>query len=436
MVIENIIQNLESLYKNLMTKDLTPDEESQAKVQLLEFLSSIKAYTEVQGGSQAKNILTQTNSLKDLLLGWDPYGSAWFKEDKTLVNSVYDLLASVKTLTIQSATTSSAGAASNSAAINELRQYVEGVITSLRTQIMNLESEVSKIKATVIVLAKTMKSQMETQQNIGHQIPKPPSPAVQQKPVSLNTPAVRIEAPIAPKPVPVVEPKPVSQSTISLPKPVPLPIPLEPQEPEKHPSPFISHRTEPISIPKPEPIPTFSPGPQPIPLDEVPFPSPIPLSKPNFEEPIPLEPPPLKTQEDTPLFGGLTASKKEAKKKQDKEQLFSFFSGGASSSAESGSTVESEEFELVEDTSEGDFQPAPYRTQAAAGTDSDPETLYQELISLEGKRYSIERSIRDLKTDRENGILSDQEYKEKLSQLLNKLQSISKRIESIREKID
>ena len=66
----------------------------------------------------------------------------------------------------------------------------------------------------------------------------------------------------------------------------------------------------------------------------------------------------------------------------------------------------------------------------------EPETLYQELISLEGKRYSIERSIRDLKSDRENGILSDQEYKEKLSQLLNKLQTISKRIDVIRETLD
>ena len=86
---KDIISKLEGLYQNLMTKDLTPDEEAQAKVQLLEILSSIKAHTEIQGGEKAKSILEQTNSLKDMLLEWDPYGSAWFKEEKTCLFSFY-----------------------------------------------------------------------------------------------------------------------------------------------------------------------------------------------------------------------------------------------------------------------------------------------------------------------------------------------------------
>jgi hypothetical protein len=356
------------------------------------------------------------------------------------VNTVSDLLASLKTLTIQPKAVAPAPSASDNIAISELKQYIESAITGLRTQIMNLEGEVSKIKSTVIVLAKTVKSQMEAQQNTQAQVPTNPHSKVEQNPVSIAAPVIKVDAPATPKPVPILvkEPEPATQTPISLPKPVPMPIPFETKEPksEKPPSPFVSHRPEPITIPKPDPIPTFSPGPRPIPLNEVPSTSPIPLSRPNFEEPIPLEKAPEKSQEATPLFGGLTASKKETKRKQDKEQLFSFFSGGAPTSAEGASAFESEEFELVEDTSEPDIQQDPHRAQAAVGGGSDPETLYQELISLEGKRYSIERSIRDLKTDRENGVLSDQEYKEKLSQLLNKLQSISKRIESIREKID
>ena len=66
----------------------------------------------------------------------------------------------------------------------------------------------------------------------------------------------------------------------------------------------------------------------------------------------------------------------------------------------------------------------------------DPETLYQELINLEGKRYSLERSIRDLKRDRNSGKMSDNEYKSKLNKLLKDLKSISNRIEEIRENLD
>jgi len=66
----------------------------------------------------------------------------------------------------------------------------------------------------------------------------------------------------------------------------------------------------------------------------------------------------------------------------------------------------------------------------------DPETLYQELINLEGKRYSLERNIRDLKRDRENNKISDAQYKSKLNNLVKELQIISKRIEDIRSHLD
>jgi hypothetical protein len=220
-------------------------------------------------------------------------------------------------------------------------------------------------------------------------------------------------------------------------------------EPSPEPSPILikNNAQKPIQIPKSnemqgakpkrKPSPKSnkpqapSPKPRLIPQEESPGPTPIPLSGEDFEEPIPLDEPEI---EVAPQFGPLSASDKESKKRSGQEQLFNLFTSNPTGI--SGN----EELDLVEDTSKE--RPKPRRLPTASPESSntvgsrDPETLYQELISLEGKRYSIERSIRDLKTDRENGVLSDQEYKGKISQLLDKLQTISKRIEEIRKKLD
>ena len=436
MVTEELIQKLEALYQSLLTKDATPDEEAEAKAKLLEIFSSIKAYAEMQGGEIAQNLVYQTNALKDLLLAWDPYAAPWFKEEKTLVDGVYNILASAKTLTIQK----SSGA--DGSAISALKQQVDEITSSFSAQIANLQNEIASIKKSIIALATAMKNKFESQSK-----PVEPAqssiPVVEQKPVSLRTPVPLVEAPISPKPVPREKSKKATPKPVSIPKPIPIPLESANVEPSLRP--FQNDKQKPISIPKPNELQgtrskpsskprasqTSRPEPRPIPLEEIPGPTPIPLSGEDFEEPIPLDEP---EAGEPPLFGTLRSSSKEPKKKPDKEQLFKLFS-----SSPTGAT-ENREVEIVKDTTKERSrtnrlsiapQEAPTTTESR-----DPETLYQELISLEGKRYSIERSIRDLKTDRENGVLTDQEYKEKISQLLDKLQTISKRIEEIRKKLD
>lgn len=440
METQTVIEKLEALYQTLMSKNLTPDEEAQAKVQLLELLSSVRAHAEIQGGEQARVVLEQTNSLKDLLLEWDPYGSAWFKEEKTLVNSVYNLLAVVKTLTIQKTM------AADNMSTASLTKKIDDIAASLQGEIMNLQVEVEKIRKSMIALATAVKEKLSAPP-APQQVVKSNSTPVEQEPVPLMvkpTPVAVRPTPVAVKPiaaqrVPVPKPVPLPEELppertgkpISLPKPVPVPI--EEKAPESRPQPFHTPVPRPISIPKSEPRGISRPKPKPIPLDEAP--APISLSEPpsEDEEPPILDDLPEENRSKSQLFG--TLSKNAPQKKPNKEQLFNLFSSGSSGSSES------KDLEIIEDPSQprssSADQPAqifPHGTQTKS--EATPETLYQELISLEGKRYSIERSIRDLKTDREKGVLSDQEYKEKLSQLLNKLQGISKRIGEIREKLD
>ena len=438
MVTEELIQKLETLYQNLLTRDPTPDEEAQAKAQLIEVLSSIKAHAEMQG---AKNLVHQTNALKDLLLAWDPYGAAWFKEEKSLVDGVSNILASAKALTIQKA------AEPDNSAISALKVQVEGLASTFNAQIANLQNEIASIKKSVIALATAVKNKLASTP-APQEVVKPSVPSVEQKPVSLNATAA-IGSSISPKPVsvPKEDPKKMVAKPISIPKPIPIPLDEDSEPPVSSPKPFQNTPQQPIRIPipkpsekpsaKPEQKPqakpsqpqTAKPGPKPMPVKENSSPTPILLSGEDFEEPIPLDEVEAESEEP-PIFGTLAPSGKEKTKKPNKEQLFNLFSSSPAGSPELGL-----------DNSQ---EPAPSRpiqlgargSPAAAESGADPETLYQELISLEGKRYSIERSIRDLKTDRENGVLNDGEYKDKISQLLNKLQTISKRIEEIRKKLD
>ena len=73
---------------------------------------------------------------------------------------------------------------------------------------------------------------------------------------------------------------------------------------------------------------------------------------------------------------------------------------------------------------------------AAAPVSDDPEALYHELISLQGKRYGLERSIKDLKSLHQSGSITENEYKQKLGSKLEDLKKISAKIERIREKLD
>ncbi len=62
----------------------------------------------------------------------------------------------------------------------------------------------------------------------------------------------------------------------------------------------------------------------------------------------------------------------------------------------------------------------------------DKDTLYQELIALEGKRYSLERSFKDLERGFNKGSMSDSEFKSQNNDLKNKLNEITSRINKIR----
>ena len=65
----------------------------------------------------------------------------------------------------------------------------------------------------------------------------------------------------------------------------------------------------------------------------------------------------------------------------------------------------------------------------------DRETLYQELIALEGKRYSLEKAYKELSTRNESGKIDDYEFKNQSDGFKSNLDEIGSRIAKIRRLI-
>ncbi|MBY9007394.1 MAG: hypothetical protein KGD63_11620 [Candidatus Lokiarchaeota archaeon] len=62
----------------------------------------------------------------------------------------------------------------------------------------------------------------------------------------------------------------------------------------------------------------------------------------------------------------------------------------------------------------------------------DKDSLYQELIALEGKRYSLEKDFKEYEIRYENGNINENKFKDQTLQLKMKLDEITSRITSIR----
>jgi hypothetical protein len=66
---------------------------------------------------------------------------------------------------------------------------------------------------------------------------------------------------------------------------------------------------------------------------------------------------------------------------------------------------------------------------------NDKDTLYQELIALEGRRYSLEKNFKDIENSYNLGSINDNEYRNRSDDLKVKLEKITSRINRIRRVI-
>jgi len=111
-----------------------------------------------------------------------------------------------------------------------------------------------------------------------------------------------------------------------------------------------------------------------------------------------------------------TVSKKEKKKKkEEKTDTMPFVEFD-------NSKPESMEYHEPEETVEEELP-------------TDKDSLYQELIALEGKRYSLEKTFKELEKIYSTGSIDDSEYKKQSDELRARLNGITSKINKIRRVI-
>ncbi|TET01414.1 MAG: hypothetical protein E3J90_03270 [Promethearchaeota archaeon] len=122
---------------------------------------------------------------------------------------------------------------------------------------------------------------------------------------------------------------------------------------------------------------------------------------------------------------GLTEipAKVEVKKKEEKKKK-------ASKDTQESEVMPFIDFNKVDVSMESSFD-----SPNLDNISDDKDTLYQELIALEGKRYSLERSFKDLEKGFNKGSIPESEFKKQNNGLKTKMNEITSRINKIRRLI-
>ncbi|MHA1785771.1 MAG: hypothetical protein ACTSVE_11310 [Candidatus Helarchaeota archaeon] len=393
--LKDIIQEIDDIYGKFTTEDNDPEVESKLKSSLMKHISSLIAITRVKKGEFADTLEKKLELIKNLLISWDPLDN-WFKEVKDLVEGVFDLITAAKTLNFENLINDK-----SSVSLDHFNQVISGI-----------KKEIEDIKAVVASIKQSsLKSMIMKQQELT-------------APLITSTPPKVTPRPI-PKPVPIETPRPV-------PKPVPIDMPVEIPKP----------------TPKPVPIETPRPVPKPVPID-----MPVEIPKPT-PKPVPIELPSTKNR--------------QVSRQASKEKLFGLFSQSSEPVQKSISipkpstkpkpvpvsfkTIGTPSLKPISKPIENVSKPKPAPTGfkiigspvststspnlAVTSEATDQDKYYQELITLEGKKYSLERNLRDLKSIFDSGSMTESQYKAAYNEKLQELKKISQRIDQIRDKLD
>lgn len=153
MNLEKAIEKLENTYRAMLNGDFTPEEEARARVQMLSFLSTIRAAALASTGRAAESLADKTEHIKNLLIAFDPYGP-WFREVNELVDGIYDLITTAKTIRLEE--TIHRPPANLDARLNELNQSLEKLSSTVSSEVSTLRKEIDSLRLLVSRIAEAV----------------------------------------------------------------------------------------------------------------------------------------------------------------------------------------------------------------------------------------------------------------------------------------
>jgi len=519
----DFLQEIKEIFLHLTDQEPTPDEEIEARDQLIDLFENLKMLNAFpQQISLIEDIISK-------LQNWDTL-DLWFKEVEGLKDSIdkFLRLTRVRKELAKVQTSDETGKIFDSkiGADIEIPQIdVSDIVFQVTEQ---FKGEIGNLKNTIEQLKKELESKEEKLQDISQK--KSVQKIIPKKDIKLAPPEIKIPSIKRPEKAPHIKVHLEQSAEDIMEQPQPLEEEIEDIE-------EISEITEESlmeqiksaeSLEKPKISPVISEIPSIKPKSEIPFKltqipaeekemeeeeadlTPIPVEKPKimriseddthltplpFErpksmksseidtdlEPIPTEstesdtseesisiPIPTETEEK-PILTPIISSKPKISPisieeidvdtiKSSSTDLFNVLSSVASRSSEQTlepgkrTVPESATFKVKKEAKIDEADSIPQTTEISKTVESvapsetyaiepeksvealpkDKDTLYQELIALEGRRYSLEKSYKDLSNSYGGGTIDEFEFNNRSEGLKNQLDDISARITKIR----
>jgi len=131
------VQRIEKIYSILIKGETNPQQEVEMRVELIDVLSNLEAAL-ISEREYNKDFVSQLETLREILLEWDPYGH-WFRQQKELVDLVYEVIINAKNVVFSMEVTESSEATRLKGELDVLKSELD----DLRLLIKSLVKEKS-----------------------------------------------------------------------------------------------------------------------------------------------------------------------------------------------------------------------------------------------------------------------------------------------------
>ncbi|NHJ40822.1 MAG: hypothetical protein FK731_12395 [Asgard group archaeon] len=132
------VSRIEKIYSILIKGESNPQQEVEMRIELIDSLSNIEASL-ISEKDHNQDFIVLLVKLRELLLNWDPYGQ-WFRLQKNLVDSVYEVLINAKNVVF----VQEKQAASEASRLKKELDALKNELSDLRSLMSSLVKEKSK----------------------------------------------------------------------------------------------------------------------------------------------------------------------------------------------------------------------------------------------------------------------------------------------------
>ncbi len=462
----SVLQKIKEIYQFLTKGDPSPDDEIEAREQLLTSFNSLKTI------NPSSNLIGKIDEILEDLRNWDSL-ELWFSET-TLPRAISDILGLPEKFSIEDGKLSdeeTVGIKEEKVSEPEidLTDIFNKVSDQFKGEIDNLKGKIEELKEELEKKDASLKSIRETKK-VKKIIPK--------REVKLPPPKIRIpvikKSISPPSTTQSIKTETKSESELQKPKETELkvedakvniqnqmlsPIPTKSlsndtkeKVPELMPIPIEEVKSKTVKIPLPEDKPVKTEKRRLVPIvteaDSI-------VSEPSK---VPVEPE-KPAVIDTPFISSVKVEEVESEEiKSTGMDLFNVFSSVGKEESKHGEPKKKSETilnnpppKMVETDKKANDTPkattfvnfgSTPRTESTSKStqqytsgeelSDNKDTLYQELIALEGRRYSLEKSFKELDTLYNKGSIANSKYKDESDNLKSKLGEITSRIYKIR----